>query len=199
MDNFTLFFDGSCGPINPGGVAAYGFVIRRGGQEEPVIAQAGVIGSGPGMTNNLAEFAALSEALEYFHDNILHGALAVHLAVYGDSRLVINFMTGYWKPSDGEKPFTPYMLAAKEAVRILRLQRVIVSFDWIPREQNTECDILSKAHQKVINVKGKETEDELCRSNVSNFHWWQDYKTLLEEGLPVDVKDRDAGPEHKGR
>jgi ribonuclease HI len=148
MTTYKLFFDGSCGPKNPGGTAAYGYALFKEGQEEPVRYGSGVIGTGLGMTNNLAEFYALNRGLtEGFI--FCHDTSARHvLSVYGDSNLVIQVMTGHWRPKPDKAYFQAYEDAAAN-LRLIRKRGHVVTFDWVPREQNTICDDLSKAHQKV--------------------------------------------------
>jgi ribonuclease HI len=148
MANYKLFFDGSCGPKNPGGTAAYGFSLMLEGEMEPVETGYGIIGTGYGMTNNLAEFHALSKGLGSF---ILRhgGAQKHHLSVYGDSKLVIQVMNKHWSPRAGR----PYYLAYEDAsfnLKVIRRRGHVVTFDWIPREMNDLCDGLSKAHQKKV-------------------------------------------------
>src|SRR5512137_2298452 len=62
-DMISIYFDGLCRPRNPGGVATYGYVIYRDG--EKIKSGYGVVGSGPGMTNNVAEYSALKQAAEW--------------------------------------------------------------------------------------------------------------------------------------
>ena len=55
-------FDGLCEPVNPGGIATYGYIIKD--DAGLVIAKkSGVVGKGPQMSNNVAEYAALCECL----------------------------------------------------------------------------------------------------------------------------------------
>lgn len=144
MHVFTLHFDGSCGPKNPGGTAAYGYAISETGNGEPIETGHGVIGTGPEMSNNLAEFTALAEGLLAFSKLLLDRPT---LKVYGDSKLVINVMSRIWRPT-GDKLYYPAYVRAAELLRRLRIRGVTVSFDHIGREQNQLCDDLSKAHQK---------------------------------------------------
>jgi ribonuclease HI len=145
MANYTLHFDGSCGPKNPGGTAAYGFILTKDG--ETVESGHGILGTGEGMTNNKAEFYALAMGLHSFYNNVpdLKGSV---LHVYGDSKLVINIMNKHWRA----KPDKPYYSAYDDALtRLLGLRSagVTVYFDWVPRSKNQKCDDLSKAHQGV--------------------------------------------------
>ncbi|NTW37475.1 MAG: ribonuclease H, partial [Syntrophobacteraceae bacterium] len=48
----TVYFDGLCYPKNPGGVAAYGYLVYR--DSEPIWRGFGGVGEGRGMTNNVA-------------------------------------------------------------------------------------------------------------------------------------------------
>lgn len=146
MAHYKLHFDGSCSPRNPGGTAAYGFALFKLGQEETVQTGSGVIGTGEGMTNNLAEFFALSKGLEAFYRLTQADLSKSLLTVYGDSKLVINMMNGHWRP-DKEKAYYSAYDAALNMLRSIRF-RHSVTFDWVPREQNQMVDDLSKAHQK---------------------------------------------------
>lgn len=149
MANYKVFFDGSCSPKNPGGTAAYGFVLLKEGQEEPVESGSGIIGSGDGTTNNLAEFYALDRGLVAFlrrHDAPNQKHL---LSVYGDSNLVIQIMSKHWKARREKAYYSAYEDAAAN-LKTIRVYGHTVTFDWIPRELNTLCDGLSKAHQKSV-------------------------------------------------
>lgn len=150
MANYKLYFDGSCGPKNPGGTAAYGFALFREGQQEPVEFGSGVIGTGEGMTNNLAEFHALWRGLLAFNRE----SSATHpnkhtVRVLGDSNLVIQIMNRHWKARSDKLYYEEYE-AAQAMLSILRRERHGFQFDWIPRELNQVCDDLSKAHQKKV-------------------------------------------------
>lgn len=146
MDIYTLHFDGSCGPKNPGGTAAYGFSLRCG--DKRLAAEHGVIGSGPAMSNNVAEFTALFKGLEAFHTQSHTPAF---LQVRGDSQIVINIMSKKWKAHSDKMYYQAY-LETEAITRAIRRTNVHITFDWIPREQNTECDDLSKAHLERANL-----------------------------------------------
>lgn len=146
MAHYRLFFDGSCGPKNPGGTAAYGYALLIQGSEEPVEHGHGVIGTGPLMSNNLAEFEALDQGFGAFIRR--HDTTAIHdLHVFGDSKLVINVMNRHWTPKP-EKLYYPAYEMSRANLKIIRLRGHRVTFDWVPREQNTYCDTLSKADGK---------------------------------------------------
>jgi len=144
---YILQFDGSCDK-NPGGTAAYGYVLYRGA--EKIDSDGQVVGTGPRMSNNVGEFAGLLKGMEAFETHRqIHGDSSATLLVRGDSQLVINVMSRKWKPHSGKLYYDIY-LAADELLRKLRASgKNIVQFEWIPRELNAECDALSKAHLKL--------------------------------------------------
>jgi ribonuclease HI len=129
-DMITIYFDGLCRPKNPGGVATYGYVIYKDGKN--VKSGYGIIGSGAGMTNNVAEYSALKRAAEWV---LRHGG-DDEIVIKGDSRLVIHQMNGSWQvKSETSRKFVP------EILRLLEGRKT--RFVWIPREQNAEADRLS--------------------------------------------------------
>jgi len=126
----TIFFDGLCRPRNPGGVATYGYVIYKDG--EKVKSGCGVVGSGAGMTNNVAEYSALKRAAEWVSRN----GGDDEIVIKSDSQLVIHQMNGTWQiKSETSKKFVP------EIRRLMEGRKT--RFIWIPREQNAEADLLS--------------------------------------------------------
>jgi ribonuclease HI len=135
---YTGYFDGSCWPINPGGVAAYGAVIFREGHR--IWECSALFEPEPGKeretSNNLAEYCGLIAVLEQL---INLGAQEEPIMVYGDSNLVIQQVFGQWKIKAGI--YMPYAHKAK-ALRSLFAQ---LGGQWIPRTQNTLADALSKA------------------------------------------------------
>lgn len=129
------YFDSACGPMNPKGVAAWGIVIKDGNE---------VIHTDYGLacepytdlaTNNTAEYTALIEVLKALLDASITTA-----EVYGDSKLVVNLFNGDWKA---------HMDHIKEMDRVakgLKKQFRQVRAYWIPREENTEADDMSKKY-----------------------------------------------------
>lgn len=126
----TIYFDGLCRPKNPGGVATYGYLIYQDGKK--VNSGQGTVGSGPGMTNNVAEYSALKQAAEW----VSRDGGDDEVVIKGDSQLVINQMKGTWQvKSATSQKFVP------EIHRLLEGRKI--HFIWIPREQNVEADELS--------------------------------------------------------
>jgi ribonuclease HI len=124
--------DGLCEPRNPGGHATYGAVIDGLGYISQL---SGDVGSGPEMTNQVAEYYAVFKALEYLVDE---RRTTEKVIVYTDSQLVANQMNGEWRAKGGR--YLGIFLKTKELARQFRS----IVFQWIPREENKEADRLSR-------------------------------------------------------
>ena len=90
-DIITLHFDGACEPFNPGGVAGCGFIIKDNNGK---ILKKGskIIGSGKGMTNNIAEYNGLLEGVKSF----LELKISKKIMIYGDSGMVCRTISKEW-------------------------------------------------------------------------------------------------------
>ncbi|MEM2824557.1 MAG: ribonuclease HI [Thermofilaceae archaeon] len=131
----TVYFDGLCEPVNPGGIAAYGFVVYRDG--ERIAAGKGIVGAGykgDDVTNNVAEYTALIRALEWL---IANGCAGSELVVKGDSQLVIRQLQGRYAVRSPR--IAPLYRRAVELLSHFPRRRYV----WIPREGNREADALS--------------------------------------------------------
>lgn len=120
-------------PVNPNGVATYGFTVYRNGDN--IMRGYGVVGEGEGMSNNLGEYAALCEALKTL---IRLNLTEEEVVVKSDSKLLVNQMNGVWKCHGGY--YISKYIEAKELVKFFKKIRFI----WIPREENSEADQLSR-------------------------------------------------------
>lgn len=129
------WFDGVCEPYNPGGHAAFGILLKVDGA--PVVARAGYVGFGDQMSNNVAEFSGFIALL--LEVKKFPGIAMIR----GDSKLVINTLSGKWKVKQGL--YVPYFTQARN---LFELERQRIGLEWIPREANAECDDLSKAELK---------------------------------------------------
>src|SRR5438128_5082748 len=115
-------------------MATYGYVIRNDAGRD-IARKSGVVGKGPEMSNNVAEYASLCEALRF----LMREKLArLPIEIRSDSRLVVNQMKGEWKFHKGlyAQKFTDAKALVTEFDR--------VKFRWIPREENREADALSR-------------------------------------------------------
>ena len=133
-EKLKLYFDGSCEPMNPGGTMGFGTLIKRG--DIRIFENSEAVAAAPGNTNNIAEYRALINGLQWLIDNDMTGE---PVAVFGDSNLVIQQMAGNWGAKGGR--YYPYFAKAKS----LRDQFSDISFTWIPRAENVECDELSRS------------------------------------------------------
>ncbi|NPV62958.1 MAG: ribonuclease HI family protein [Methanotrichaceae archaeon] len=127
----TIYFDGLCYPVNPGGVAAYGYLAKRNG--EPIHEGWGAVGEGRGMTNNVAEYEGLLAAMRW----VKKKGLEEKIVIKGDSQLVIKQMRGEWQVKSATSQ--RYVPEIKKLCRGLE-----VSFQWVRREENQEADELSR-------------------------------------------------------
>ena len=130
----VVHIDGLCEPVNPGGTATFGYVIRDD-SGSILTSKSGVVGKGPAMSNNVAEYAALCEALEFLLKKNRENS---SIEVKGDSALVMNQMSRKWKFRKGL-----YRDKYQEALRLIA-KFTGLRFRWIPREENEEADKLSR-------------------------------------------------------
>ena len=130
----TVYVDGLAQPRNPG-VGTYGFVIYDGARK---LAEGSGL-AGVGVTSNYAEYTALEQALARLKSLGVEGDVLVR----SDSQLLVGHMSAGWKVRGG-------MYVEKlKAVRDLLKEFGSVRFEWIPREQNAEADLLTRvAYEK---------------------------------------------------
>jgi ribonuclease HI len=116
--------DGLCEPVNSGGIATYGFVIRRNGS---------VIASGAGVvevedaSNNVAEYMAAIKAFEWLASNDPHDEKAV---LKSDSELLINQLRGAYAVQAPR--IVPLYHALRSLLGRLEQKRIRVMYKWIP-------------------------------------------------------------------
>eukprot|EP00918_Siedleckia_nematoides_P034126 GHVU01074242.1.p1 GENE.GHVU01074242.1~~GHVU01074242.1.p1 ORF type:complete len:288 (+),score=20.00 GHVU01074242.1:322-1185(+) len=127
----VLYFDGAS--RNNPGEAGYGYYIVNGANKEEVLVR-GYGYLGQNVTNNVAEYAGLIEAL--FQANRIH-AQRVH--VFGDSELVVKQINGEYKVSSS------HLLPLYD--KAMKLSRSFESFtlSHIRREENKGADQLADA------------------------------------------------------
>jgi len=143
IDNmkYILSFDGACEPVNPGGVATYGYTITYENGERK--GYHGVIGEGNGMTSNVAEYGALIKGLQRLSLIVVHND---EILIQGDSQLIIYQMIGKYKVN--AENLKPLHAKAKKLFDYLKSKDVIIDYKWINREENVEADRLSKLADK---------------------------------------------------
>lgn len=142
---YTAYFDGAYRSTDQGVTAAYGALIIQEGQ---TIWECSKLlcpdqGKAHEISNNVAEYCAFIAVLEYL---INLGVQHEPTLVYGDSNLVIQQMFGSWKINEGR--YVPYAHRAKALCRAFSN----LSGQWIPREENTLADALSKAPLRAASI-----------------------------------------------
>ena len=128
-----VFIDGTVMPVNPGGVGTVGVVVYR---DNTLILRMGkIIGKGPTMSNNRAEYEALKAVLQWLLDNDFSEE---NISVNSDSNLLVNQMQGKWKVKGG------LFVSAYNESKQLTQRFPNLSFKWIKREDNEEADLLAR-------------------------------------------------------
>lgn len=137
--DITIYFDGACEPVNPGGVATAGWYILDS-QGTDITKGYRVIKSGDGATNNVAEWCALGFALRWLLDNYKDNCYWKILLICGDSKLVCNQLTNFWQCK------APHLNKLKWRCLVLLGQLELKNWTtmWVPRELNKRADDLSK-------------------------------------------------------
>jgi ribonuclease HI len=116
-------------PSNPG-TGTYGYLIYDGDRK---IAEGSGL-AGRNVTSNFAEYTALAEALKKLKSLRIEGDIFVR----SDSKLLVGQLSEGWKVKGGM-----YVGKLKE-VKDLMKEFGSISFEWIPREQNQEADLLTR-------------------------------------------------------
>ena len=129
----TVYFDGSCEPVNPGGNACYGFIVLSANKEE-LYRKSQFVCKGEKASNNVAEYAGLLGALQWLNEN---GYNSSPIEIVGDSQLVINQMSGKWGINGGL-----YVEYAKKCKTLISDFKNL-SFRWVKRDFNI-ADAISR-------------------------------------------------------
>ena len=142
------YFDGSCGPLNPGGVVQYGW--HRAQEEDSSGDEQGygiAFSGGAGATNNIAEYVAMAALLAHIltkASRVPHSEREILLR--GDSQLVINQFNGEWSIRQ------PKIRPIAAVVHMMRDELIGLGFtvraEWVDGKSNTVADKLSR---KAIN------------------------------------------------
>lgn len=156
---YVLKFDGGCNP-NPGEMGIG--VIVLDDSNKKVLELSRKIGFG---TNNQAEYRAVITGMEE-----LRGIYTGELLIQGDSKLVINQLTGKWQVKGKE------LQALFYRIKELENEFQAVNYNWVNREENAEADLLS-AKALGLNVKKrKEVRIELRPGSYYEFIFDDDSK-----------------------
>ena len=138
------YFDGACGPTNPGGVVQYGW--HRAKEEDLKGNEQGygiAFSGGPEATNNIAEYTALAALLTHILSKAsrIPNAKRV-LLLRGDSQLAINQFNGKWrvrKPS--LRPIAAIVHMLKDELLDMGWE---IEAEWVDGKNNRLADKLSR-------------------------------------------------------
>lgn len=137
----TAFFDGACAPINPKGHIGFGCLVKE--DNKVVYEYGGYLEANENNSNNVAEYLALENVLDFLLEN---GMQDEKITVYGDSKLAVMQMNKRWRIKGGR--YFETAISCKEKTN--NFSKII--FKWIPREENTDCDNLSKIMFKKLGI-----------------------------------------------
>jgi len=142
----TIYFDGACLPVNPGGIACFGIVAIdenniRIKEKWGIVAEHG--------TNNIAEWTGLIEAIRAAKELGWK-----NVKILGDSQLVVHQFNGLWEIRKKHLRKL-YREAQKEASD---LKKIKVS--WIPREKNLADPVCHKAFIDHVENKARERAEK---------------------------------------
>lgn len=146
--DYTCYFDGACEPKNPGGAMGIGAVILD--KENNRISQLShYVRAKPENSNNVAEYQGFGWLVTKLNEIIPEGS---NVLIMGDSKLVVEQMNGNWNIKAGA-----YVQFAHKARPILEKlkEKCFVKVQWIPRENNSIADDLSKSPMIANNVEFK--------------------------------------------
>ena len=142
-----VYFNGTCQPYNPGGIACYGFVIYQQQQQDVVHVANGLALAEPftdNATDIVAAYTAIIKALEWLlahrpdgsSNNNSSSFRTQTIVVKGDSQLVINQIKGKYKVKEAR------IIPLYKRVRSLISKFKNIKIKWIPREQKKYADTL---------------------------------------------------------
>jgi ribonuclease HI len=126
--------DGAVEPRNPGGTGGWGFLIEPPEGGEPIVGY-GTMMPYPELSNNVMEYCAVGLCIH--HWNELNRTESLHIRT--DSKLVVEQLNGNWQAKKGA--YLPFYARLKVLLTEVPFS---VTFEWIPREENTRADELSK-------------------------------------------------------
>lgn len=128
-----VHFDGACQPPAGGGIATWAFTVEGEGLDHEESGLAAVPFT-PKSTNNVAEYQGAIRALEYLLSRNYRGPVTL----MGDSQLVARQFSGEYAVK------TEHLKAYHERLHQLAKEFERVDVLWIPRDQNTRADELTK-------------------------------------------------------
>lgn len=138
---YKCFFDGAIAK-NPGGKMGWGAIILKNGEE--VLCEFGGEKEDDSNSNNVAEYCGLELILDY-----LLKAEKGQIEIYGDSMMVIKQMIGRYRLHEDKLYYDKGIVCKEKMTKVRELHKfkqlkTNPYLSWIPREENTYADELSK-------------------------------------------------------
>ena len=130
-------FDGMCQPVNPGGIACYGFVVQKKNDQINRIYEEGGIAMTPfseESSNNVAEYVGLIKLLDWLSKNRYE---KFPISIQGDSQLIIHQISGKYKVRS--KKLMLYYEKTKSLIKNFDN----IEIEWIARDNNKDADDLA--------------------------------------------------------
>lgn len=137
-----VYCDGLCEPHNPGGFACWAW-LAIGPNGNRLNSAYGCLGHGEGMTNNLAEYEAILQALRHtWQKRAVLIERRLNVEIRADSQLVVKQIDGSYRTN--APPLIPLRDEARRIADRLSGVGVPIQLRWIPRELNGQADALSR-------------------------------------------------------
>lgn len=152
-----IFFDGLCEPVNPRGIATYAYVIYD--ENDKILGEGFGLAAEPyssSSTNNVAEYAGLICGLK---NGLAYSKQAI---VFGDSALIIKQMKKEYRVRS--RKLLPY----HECAEALSKMYEKINFFWVPREENSRADQLTRIAYELF-LSGKLSYKEFLENCCSGF------------------------------
>lgn len=169
-----IYFDGACEPYNPGGHMGWGIAVVV--DDQVIETQSGYEPAGSQTSNNVAEYRGAIMALERAAAiATVHRAMrerqpfgpeapailaeaqreALSITIWGDSKLVIEQLSGRWKVRNGGH-YVRHMHEAKTLLTELQATvGVTVELRWIKGTENVHADQASRAELEKRGIQRK--------------------------------------------
>jgi len=163
---YLINTDCSIEPFNPGGVLAWAYIAQSvaGSNKGQRWEEYGISGRGEHATNNQGEYHAVIAALRWAIR--LPQVDRRPLLVRSDSQLIVRQCSGEWQVKDAHLQQLHTLV-----LKAVKLYGRAVIFKWIPREENTEVDALSRRAYQPLAIQN---ELEYLRQGLGKELWPDD-------------------------
>jgi len=139
--DIEIYFDGACHNIpNQKNKFGVGVAVYVDKEYSPILSKAL---PGKDGTSNISEWFGLLETIKSIKDlesrcKVIKQKIG-KVSVYGDSQLIVNQYNGVFQVKDED-----LKILSKEVFKEIKTLENKITVSWIPRENNTKADELSK-------------------------------------------------------